>query len=413
MSAGTNRVLARLAELSAIGRHPGGIDRALATPAEKAARERFASWARASGFTMTQDRVGNLFARRNGTRPDAAPMLIGSHLDTVPTGGAYDGAYGVVGALCALELLDARGIATTHPIEAVAWAGEEGSRFPLGCLGSSVFAGVRGVDDVLDIVADDGISYRAALAASDGGLLHDVPFRPDNAVRAYLELHVEQGPILEHAGVSLGIVTAIAAQRRLRAIVTGTSGHAGTVPMSMRADALCAASELVLAIERAARACGNETVATVGRMLVEPNGTNVVPGTVTFSLDLRSSLETHLDEIEAAFAGEAARVQRERNVRVELHSLEARAATPMAPDLREAIARAIASLGERSIDVPSGAGHDAMSLGTIVPAAMIFVPSIGGRSHVGEERTADRDLELGVEALAAAIVEVDRTLGVN
>jgi hydantoinase/carbamoylase family amidase len=413
MSDAQNHVVARLAELSAIGRHPGGINRALATPQEKAARERFASWANAGGFTVTQDDVGNVFARRPGTRNDLAPILVGSHLDTVPTGGAYDGAYGVVAALCALELLEVRGILTRHPIEAAAWAGEEGSRFPLGCLGSSTFAGLRAPEEVLAIVGDDGVVYRDALESPDGGLLPGTPMRADNAVRAYLELHVEQGPILEAAGISLGIVTAIAAQRRMRAIVTGTSGHAGTVPMSMRADALCAAAELTLALERAARACGDHTVATVGRMLVEPNGTNVVPGNVTFSLDFRSPDETHLDTIEATFHDEARRIERERNVRIELEALERRSATPMTPELRDAIGRAISSIGERAIDVPSGAGHDAMSLGKIVPTAMIFVPSIGGHSHVNEERTADADLELGVEALVAAIVEVDRTLEGN
>jgi len=266
---------------------------------------------------------------------------------------------------------------------------------------------------VLDLAGDDGTIYRDALASSEGGLLQDVPMRFDASVRAYLELHVEQGPILEREGVTLGIVTAIAAQRRSRAIVTGTSGHAGTVPMSMRSDALCAAAELILVLERTARELGDQTVATVGRLLVEPNGTNVVPGGVLFSLDLRSTDESHLDAIEASFDAQARRLERERSVRVELESFERRSATPMALQLRQAIARAIASLGERCIDVPSGAGHDAMSLGKIVPAAMIFVPSIGGRSHVSEERTADSDLERGVEALAAAIVEVDRTLQEN
>ena len=402
--------LARLAELAAIGRHEAGIYRGLATPAERAARERFATWSHASGFSVTQDRVGNLFARRDGTDAEAKPILIGSHLDTVQTGGAYDGAYGVIGALGALELLTMRGIATSHPLEAVAWVGEEGSRFPLGCLGSSVYAGSWNADDALALADDDGITLREALASAEGGLLPDVPLRANRSVAAYLELHVEQGPILEARGIRLGIVTAIAAQRRLRAVVVGQSGHAGTVPMNLRADALCAAAELILALERSARDGGN-AVATVGRIHVEPNGTNVVPGQVSFSLDIRSPDESALDTIESAFNDVATRLTAERGVVVTLEALERRAATPMTRELREAIARAIASIGEPSIDLPSGAGHDAMSLGKIVPTAMIFVPSIGGRSHVGEERTADADAELGVEALAAAIVEVDRTLG--
>ena len=402
-------VVERLDALRVLGSNEHGIDRALLTPAERAARALFVSWARASGFAVTQDAVSNVFVRREGTRVDAKPILVGSHLDTVPTGGAYDGAYGVAGALCALALLDARGVRTAHPLEAVAWAGEEGSRFPLGCLGSSVFAGLSGEAAVRAIIGDDGITFGDALASPLGGLLEGVPMRNGRDVAAYLELHVEQGPVLEDLGLSLGIVTAIAAQRRLRATVRGRSGHAGTVPMAMRADALCAASELVLAFERAARDIG-DAVATVGRMIVEPNGTNVIPARAIFSLDFRSPDEAKLDAIEARLGEAIARVQVQRGVNVELESFERRSATPMTPALRDAIARAIDSLGESYIDVPSGAGHDAMSLGKIVPTAMIFVPSIGGASHVHEERTADRDLLLGVEALANAIVEVDRAI---
>jgi beta-ureidopropionase / N-carbamoyl-L-amino-acid hydrolase len=402
-------VVEKLDALRVLGAYEGGIDRALLTPQERAARELFAQWARASGLALTQDRVGNLFARRGGTRADRKPILIGSHLDTVPTGGAYDGAYGVAAALSALELLDARDVRTTHPLEAVAWVGEEGSRFPLGCLGSSVFAGLSDEATVRALVGNDGVAYADALASPDGGLLDDVPAREHSDVAAYLELHVEQGPVLEELGLSLGIVTAIAAQRRLRATVHGRSGHAGTVPMVMRADALCAAAELVLAFETAARDVG-DAVATVGRMVVEPNGTNIIPAHVTFSLDLRSPDDAKLDAIEARLRERIARVQRERGVTVELESFERRSATPMTPALRDALARALDGLGQKYTDVPSGAGHDAMCLGTIVPTAMLFVPSIGGQSHVREERTSDADLLLGVEALAAAILEVDTTL---
>jgi N-carbamoyl-L-amino-acid hydrolase len=409
-----NRVVERLNELAKIGSYELGIDRPLASPQERQARALFASWAQTCfdglGMTgsITQDVVGNIFVRRNGTDPNAKPILVGSHLDTVKTGGAYDGAYGVVGALCALELLQARGVKTKHPIEAVAWVGEEGSRFPLGCLGSSVFTGLATADHALDLADEDGVTLRAALAAPETGLL-DLPPRANNDVAGYLELHVEQGPILEDAGVILGVVTAIAGQRRLRATVEGVSGHVGTVPMSMRADALCAASELVLTLDRAAREQG-DAVATVGRMIVEPNGTNVVPGQVTFSLDLRSPDDAKLDAIEAAFTEAVEDVEKRRGVKVRIETFERRPPTPMTPALRQAIHRAAAIVGEKALDVPSGAGHDAMSLGKIVPTAMLFVPSIGGRSHVGEEKTADADLELGVETLAAAIVEADATL---
>ncbi len=381
----------------------------MATPEERAAREHFAGWARANKYALSQDRVGNLFARREGTRKDAAPILAGSHLDTVKTGGAYDGAYGVVGAMCALELLDARNIATEHPIEATAWVGEEGSRFPLGCLGSAVFAGLTSAEHALALSDESGTTLGDALAHGAGGLLRDVPQRANNNVAGYVELHVEQGPILERAGARLGIVTAIASQRRFRVTLEGESGHAGTVPMAIRSDSLGGAAEIILAIEATARALG-DAVVTVGRMTVEPGSTNVIPSRVTFSVDMRSPHDAHVDAIEQTLHDAVSRATSTRGLRASIEALEGRKATPMTPRMREAVRRAADSTGERSMDVPSGAGHDTMCIAAIAPVAMIFVPSIGGVSHVGVEKTSDADLELGVETLAAALVEVDRDL---
>lgn len=381
----------------------------MATPEERAAREHFASWARANNYALSQDRVGNLFARREGRRREAAPILSGSHLDTVKTGGAYDGAYGVVGAMCALELLDARNITTEHPIEATAWVGEEGSRFPLGCLGSAVFAGLTPAETALALTDEDGTTLRDALTHGPGGLLRDVPSRANNDIAAYVELHVEQGPILEHAGVRLGIVTAIASQRRFRVTLDGESGHAGTVPMAMRSDSLGGAAEIILAIESKARELG-DAVVTVGRMGVEPGSTNVIPSRVTFSVDMRSPRDAHVDAIEHTLRDAVARATTSRGLRASIEALEGRKATPMTPRMRDAVRRAADSTGQSSMDVPSGAGHDTMCIAAIAPVAMIFVPSIGGVSHVGVEKTSDADLELGVETLAAALVEVDRDL---
>jgi N-carbamoyl-L-amino-acid hydrolase len=402
-------VVARLAVLARIGKHDAGIDRALATPQERRAREHFVRWARGAGYTLRQDRLGNLFARRAGTSEGALPILTGSHLDTVPTGGAYDGAYGVAGALCALELLDERGVSTAHPVEAVAWAGEEGSRFPLGCLGSSGFCGLWEIEALLDLRDERGDTLRDALGQSGGGLLSGVPVRDKCEAAGYLELHVEQGPVLEREGVSLGVVTAIAGQRRYRVTVEGMSGHAGTVPMNAREDALCAAAELILAAEGCARGA-QDTVATVGRVAVEPGGTNVIPARAIFSLDARSPVESRIDALERALHETAQNVQSERGVRVQVERLESRSPAPMNDALRAAVHRAAAAVGERALDIPSGAGHDAMCLSQVVPAAMIFVPSIGGQSHVAQERTDERDLEIGVRTLAQAIVEVDRIL---
>lgn len=397
----------RLEALSQFGRHERGIDRALATPQERAARERFAAWATASGYALRQDRVGNLFARRPGARAGAKPILVGSHLDTVPTGGAYDGAYGVVAALCALEALDASATATEHPVEAVAWAGEEGARFPLGCLGSSVFTGAWPAERALALRDANGTTLGDALAAAECGLLGGVPVDDDRACAAYLELHVEQGPVLEREGVALGIVTVITGQRRYRVVLDGTSGHAGTVPMRLRADPLVAACELVITLEQAAILAG-ETVATVGMLAVEPGAPNVIPARVRLSVDIRSTDDAKIESVERAMRDTATVLQDRRHVVVSIERSESRLPAPMDENLRTALARAVASIGERAISLPSGAGHDAMCLSRVAPTAMLFVPSIGGQSHVAQEATSPEHVDLGVRALTAAIAEVDR-----
>ena len=396
----------RLASLAALGATAEGIDRPLFTAAEHAAREQFVRWAREDGFHVEQDRAGNTFARLDGL--DAGPPVqCGSHLDTVKDGGAYDGAYGVIGGLEALRRIAASGERPRRALEVVAWAGEEGSRFPLGCLGSSVYAGLTPYDEASALIADDGETFASALHGPSG-LLADVPVRDDfPAPAAYVELHIEQGPVLERAGVRLGIVTAIAGQRRLSVVVDGVAGHAGTIPMRDRADALCAASELVLAVERAARDAG-DCVATVGRMLVAPNQTNIVPGGVRFRVDARSADDARVAAIERALRERAAEVADVRNVRVAIETLESRDAVPMEPRMRALVRAACEALDPRAMEIASGAGHDAMCVAHVAPAGMIFVPSIGGRSHVGDERTAPADLDLGVEALATTLLAAAR-----
>ena len=411
MTGARESVTARLAALARIGAQSHGIARPLFGAAEYEARALFASWARAANFTLVQDVAGNVFARREGRRDGVLrpPILIGSHLDTVNGGGAYDGAYGVVAALGVLEALDAAGAETTHPIEAVAWAGEEGSRFPLGCLGSGAYAGANPIAEIERLNATDGEPF---VSAREGafGLLRDVERRasfPKPA--AYLEAHIEQGPLLENAAESLGVVTAIAGARRFRVEIAGERGHAGTLPMELRHDALCAAAEIVLALETAARSVG-ECVATVGYLTVEPNETNVVPGFVALRVDLRSVDDARIDALDRALHTACADVSRRRGVRAGIADLERRVAVPMDPRLRAALHETIATAGRHALDVPSGAGHDAMCLATITPTAMLFVPSAGGRSHAGDEYTSPEDLELGADMLVRATLHVDRLL---
>jgi hydantoinase/carbamoylase family amidase len=222
-------------------------------------------------------------------------------------------------------------------------------------------------------------------------------------------LHIEQGPVLEHRGVRVGVVTAIAGQARFDVQVYGESGHAGTVPMELRRDALSSAAELALELEAAATEIG-EAVLTIGRLSVFPNQTNVIPGRVVFRIDARSVDEMRLTALRGAVEAAAARVSEQRNVRIETTLIEERRVVEMDHRLRTAIAGAIAELGEKAMDVPSGAGHDAMCVASVAPVAMIFVPSAGGRSHVGNEYTTPEDLQLGVTALTRSIAAIDRLL---
>ncbi len=393
----------RLDELATLGATENGIDRGLFTPAERAARERFVAWARDDGLRVEQDRAGNVFARLDAASDGGAPVQCGSHLDTVRDGGAYDGAYGVIGGLEALRRIAASGRPPARPLEVVAWAGEEGSRFPFGCLGSSVYAGIASEDDVAALVADDGVRFADALRGPSG-LLDGVPVRdgfPPPA--AYVELHIEQGPVMERDGARLGIVSAIAGQQRLRVALDGVAGHAGTVPMNARSDAVCAAAEVVLAVERAALDAG-ETVATVGHVTVEPNQTNIVPGRAVLRIDLRSVDDARTSRADAQIRDRIAEIASRRRVRAAVDVLESRAAVPMETRMRLLVRTACLDRDPRTIAIVSGAGHDAMCIARIAPTAMIFVPSIGGRSHVGDEQTSPEDLDLGVDALAATLL---------
>ncbi|BDE07754.1 Zn-dependent hydrolase [Vulcanimicrobium alpinum] len=406
------QVTQALAELATLGATSGGIDRGLFTPAEHAARTRFAAWARALGADVTQDRCGNVFARIAGSEPGLAPIQCGSHLDTVKDGGAYDGAYGVAGGLAALSMILTRGARTRHPLEVVAWAGEEGSRFPVGTLGSAVYAGLIHYAEIAELQSADGEPFADAFAGPSGALA-GVPVRETNVPpAAYVELHIEQGPVLERGGARLGIVSAIAGQRRYAITVSGTAGHAGTVPMRDRADALAAAAEVVLELERSARAIG-DCVATIGTIAVEPNQANVIPGVARMRADVRSGDDATIERIAAALYDACTRIGERRGVGIAVDETERRAAVAMDAAVIETVRDVCRALDPDAFVLTSGAGHDAMCVARVAPAGMIFVPSAGGRSHVGEEHTAPADLELGVEALANALVALDAAFAKN
>jgi allantoate deiminase len=377
----------------------GRITRLFGTPAHASASGTVAGWMKSAGMTVRRDAIGNLIGRFEGADPEAPALLLGSHLDTVRDAGRYDGTLGVLVAIAVVERLHQAGRRPGVPVEVVAFADEEGTRFGTGFLGSAVLAG-RFDEAELERVDSDGVSLRDAIREAGGdpaGLA--AAAREPGSLAAYAEVHIEQGPVLEERGVALGVVSAITGQTRAGLRFTGAAGHAGTVPMELRHDALCAAAELVLAAEALARR-SEGLVATVGRLEAGPGAPNVIPGAAELSLDVR-----HPDDAERAAAvarlreraGEAAAA---RGVGLEWEELLDQAAVRCDPAISERMTRAAESVGAQPMRLPSGAGHDAAMVSAIAPVAMLFVRCAGGISHHPDESVAEPDVALAVDALA-------------
>ena len=390
--------MARLDRLAAFTDEPGRITRLAFSPALKAANAELLGWMRAAGMAARIDAAGNVVGRYDGERPDAPAILLGSHLDTVRNGGRYDGALGVIAALAVVERLAARGARLSHAVEIIAFADEEGTRYGGTILGSWAVAG-RLPADWRSRVDAEGVGAEAAVSAF--GLDPDpvgTASRAGSPPAAYLELHIEQGPQLEAAGTPLGVVTAIAGATRLLVTIDGAAGHAGTVPMALRRDALVAASECVLAVNRLAR--DSRCVGTVGHLRVAPDAVNVIPGRVQFSIDVRSAADADraalLGKIRAAFETIAAahRVAYSWTVTSET------TAVACAPHLIEAAAATLAEMGLLRQLLASGAGHDGIAMSTITPIGMLFLRCVGGISHDPAEAVDIADVECGIEALA-------------
>jgi len=395
----TKRLLADLAELGQIGLgSDGGITRPALSREDADARHYVIKRLREAGLEIRHDQVGNLRARRPGTH-DLPSVMTGSHLDSVPSGGKLDGPLGVVGAIAAVEAL--AGIATRRPIEVAVFVGEEGSRFPRGTIGSAALSGHVPVDRILALRDSDGVTYGEALANyGDVGPALAVPAEP-GSIHAFVELHVEQGGVLEAARLPIGVVTAIhgLVQRRVRFL--GDANHAGATPMNLRHDALLAAASWALGIEETARRLG--VLGTVGKLEVAPGGKNIIPGLVEAVCDLRAPtahLLTKLDEEVVWLLGDAAHP---RGVTVENVLLQRVEPGPMHEGPIDAVERAARSLGLGCMRLPSGAIHDALHLAECTASTMIFVPSIGGKSHCPTEDTAPEHLEAGCLVLAETL----------
>ena len=391
-----------LMAMAEIGATPkGGVKRLTLTEVDKAGRERFATWCQALGLTVRVDAIGNMFARREGRDPNRLPVLFGSHLDSQPSGGKFDGALGVIAGLEVMRTLNDLNITTEAPLELVNWTDEEGSRFGHSLMGSGVWAGVYPQAKAYGLTDVDGVSVETALSAIGYKGPHPAkPFPAD----AYFELHIEQGPILEKEGRTIGVVTGAQAQVWWDARILGQDSHAGTTPPYARRDALVAAARVIDLVDRRMRERGDEGRGTVGFLKVLPNSRNVIPGEVAFSVEFRHPDTAQIEHLATTFPEEARALVAGTGCTLELTELFRFAAQPFDPDCVALVQQAADRLGHPSRRIVSGAGHDAVYVARCVPAAMIFTPCKDGLSHNEAESIAPTEAEAGCQVLFEAVV---------
>ena len=405
IGAAGDRVMARLARLATHSAEAGALTRLYLTPAHKAAVAEVTTWMREAGLEPRLDAAGTVVGRLLAGQPSAPTLILGSHIDTVRDAGRYDGALGVAVAIEAVDLLRRRGTPLPFGLNVVAFGDEEGVRFPHTLSGSRALAGTFD-PAALDGIDGDGTTLRAALRAFGGDPdgITALARRPGDTL-GYLEVHIEQGPVLEHQDLAVGVVTAIAGATRLTLEVGGTAGHAGTVPMHLRRDALAAAAEMVGLVEALALA-DPAVVATVGQFEARPGAVNVIAGAVQFTVDLRSPDDdarraalARLDETLKACA-------MRRGVCLTATPFYDVAAAPCGPALQKALARAVAREGLPVRHLPSGAGHDGLAMAALCPIGMLFVRCRGGISHNPAESITAADADTAVRVLAGALLEL-------
>ncbi len=391
-----------LMSMAEIGATPkGGVRRLTLTEVDKAGRQRFTEWCEALGLKVRVDEIGNMFARREGRDPTRKPVLFGSHLDSQPSGGKFDGALGVIAGLEVMRTLHDLNITTEAPLELVNWTDEEGSRFGHSLMGSGVWSGVYPLDKVYGLKDVEGVSVSEAL---DGigykGPEKAAPFPADS----YFELHIEQGPILERDAKQIGIVTGAQAQVWWDARIVGQDSHAGTTPPYARRDALVAAARVIELVDRRMRERGDDGRGTVGFMKVLPNSRNVVPGEVLFSIEFRHPDTAEIEGLANSFPAEAQALVAETGCRLELTELFRFAHQPFDAACVDLVRQAARRLGYSAREIVSGAGHDAVYVARRVPTAMIFTPCKDGLSHNEEESIQPEEAEAGCQVLFEAVV---------
>lgn len=390
--------LMAMAEIGATAR--GGSCRLALSDEDRAGRELFAHWCTEAGMSLSVDPIGNLFARRPGSDPDAAPVMMGSHLDTQPEGGRFDGVYGVLAGLEVVRTLNDLGIQTRKPLEVAVWTNEEGARFTPAMFGSAVFTGVMALDAALAVRDVDGISVAQALQRT--GYAGSRPLGA--AVDAYFEAHIEQGPILEDNAKSIGVVSGGQAICWLDVQVEGLAAHAGTTPMPLRKDALYGAAQMILAVEQLAADFGPQGLTTVGELSIAKSSRNTIPGLLSFTVDLRHHQDRQIAAMEQQVEERLQAIAGQRGLKVSISRHWVSPATPFDAECVAAVQQAVDGLGYPQQSIVSGAGHDAILLARYCPTAMVFIPCVGGLSHNEAEDVLPEDVRQGADVLLNAVL---------
>lgn len=377
----------------------GGVQRLALSAEDFAARAVLADWCHQAGMSVDSDAIGNLFARREGRNPQAAPVVMGSHLDSPPDGGRFDGSVGVLAALEVVRSLNDAGITTARPLEIVVWTNQQGSRFAPAMLGSAVFAGLLPLASAQVVEDMYGVSLGTALSGHSGSL----PL--GRTLDAYFELHIEQGPILERAGLDIGVVTGSQAICWLDATLEGQAAHAGTTPMALRKDALFAAAAMVCQLERLAAEFQPGGLVTVGQLQIARAARNSVPGQLSFSIDLRHPDEDSMHALRSCCSDSLHAIAGARGIGLNLRQRWYSPAVHFDDRCVEALREAARQWGYRQQDMVSGAGHDAIHLAAQCPSAMLFIPCHQGISHHAAENVSPEAVNRGANVLLNAVLQ--------
>jgi N-carbamoyl-L-amino-acid hydrolase len=397
------RLWSRLMEMAQIGATAsGGCNRQALTDLDMQGRALLSRWAIAAGCSLHTDGIGNLFLRRAGSDASLPSVMTGSHLDTQPTGGKFDGVYGVLAGLEIIETLNEHSIVTRHPIDVCVWCNEEGSRFPMAMMGSAVWAGRLPLEQALSLTDRAGVSVRSELQR----LNFSAVMPPRQAIKAAFEVHIEQGPVLEQKATTIGVVNGVQHMSRHEILIEGQEAHAGPTPMDMRRDPIRALGDLLPALYKAAEDHGKDARFTVGFIETLPGSPNTVPGLLRFTADVRHPDAAQYQSLKAGLNQQLQAVLSARALKGSVRCVWEAPGVTFAPECVAAVRRAAAHLGFKAMEMVSGAGHDSCNVAAVVPTAMVFVPCAGGLSHNEAESATPADSAAGADVLLHAMLSM-------